>query len=218
MGRLLMPTKVRLRWVISIICGVVAGFAVVHSLGIPAALLTGWATLAIVNVSLTLTQIWKMDAAATKAHALEEDPGQRIARTVSIIASVASLSAVLVVVVEAREASGLHAYVLAGVALVSVASSWVLIHTDYLLRYAHFYFEIDEHGETLGGIDFNQQEDPEYTDFAYFSFGLGMSYQVSDTNLSRNVIRRLVLGQTTLAYLFGAGILATVINLVSGLG
>jgi uncharacterized membrane protein len=67
------------------------------------------------------------------------------------------------------------------------------------------------------GIDFNQDEDPEYTDFAYFSVGLGMTYQVSDTDITRNAIRRVVIAQTLLAYLFGAGILATVINLIAGL-
>ena len=57
-----------------------------------------------------------------------------------------------------------------------------------------------------------------YTDFAYFSFGLGMTYQVADTNVRTDAVRRIVLAQTLLAYLFGAVILATVINLVTGLG
>ena len=84
---------------------------------------------------------------------------------------------------------------------------------DYMLRYAHLYYT-----EPIGGIAFNQREDPMYTDFAYFSVGLGMTYQVADTNVSQNVIRRTVIAQTLLAYLFGAVILATVINLVAGLG
>ena len=67
-------------------------------------------------------------------------------------------------------------------------------------------------------IDFNQDEPPEYTDFAYFSVGLGMTYQVADTNVTRNEVRRIVIAQTLLGYLFGAGIIATVINLITGLG
>lgn len=56
-----------------------------------------------------------------------------------------------------------------------------------------------------------------YSDFGYFSLGLGMTYQVADTNVQANEFRRLVVAQTLLAYLFGAVILATVINLVSGI-
>jgi uncharacterized membrane protein len=122
------------------------------------------------------------------------------------------LTAVGVVLVQARSASDLEASLLAGVAVLSVVSSWVLIQTDYLLHYARVYYEGDARG-----IDFNQDEDPEYTDFAYFSVGLGMTYQVSDTDITRNAIRRVVIAQTLLAYLFGAGILATVINLIAGL-
>ena len=68
-----------------------------------------------------------------------------------------------------------------------------------------------------GGIDFNQEESPQYSDFAYLSFDLGMTYQVSDTTLRSSELRRTVLKHTLLSYLFGSVILATVINLVAGL-
>jgi len=126
---------------------------------------------------------------------------------------VASLAAVAVVAVQAQRTSGAESYSLAGIAVLSVVSSWLLIQTDYLLHYARVYYQDD-----AGGIDFNQSEDPEYTDFAYFSVGLGMTYQVADTNVKTNAIRRIVIAQTMLAYLFGAGIIATVINLITNLG
>ena len=97
--------------------------------------------------------------------------------------------------------------------MVSVAASWVLIQLEYVLRYARMYY-----AEPVGGIDFNQQQDPEYTDFVYVSVGLGMTYQISDTNISGNGMRRVVIAQTVLAYLFGTVILASIINLVVGLG
>jgi uncharacterized membrane protein len=203
---------VRLRWAVSVACGAVAGVATAEPLGIAAGLLAAWAALALVSSAWTLLQIWPMDATATREHATTEDPGRRIARIIAIIGSVMSLTAVGVVLVQARSASDLEASLLAGVAVLSVVSSWVLIQTDYLLHYARVYYEGDARG-----IDFNQDEDPEYTDFAYFSVGLGMTYQVSDTDITRNAIRRVVIAQTLLAYLFGAGILATVINLIAGL-
>jgi len=171
-----------------------------------------------VNTASTLVQVWPMDAAATRAHATVEDPGRRVARLVAVTGSVMSLAAVVVVVVQARHAEGAEAYPLAGIAVCSVVCSWLLIQTDYLLHYARVYYQDDGSGSPERGIDFNQREDPEYTDFAYFSVGLGMTYQVADTDVSRSDVRRVVIAQTLLGYLFGAGILATVINLISGLG
>ncbi|MFF1875947.1 DUF1345 domain-containing protein, partial [Kitasatospora herbaricolor] len=70
---------------------------------------------------------------------------------------------------------------------------------------------------TEGGIDFNQKEAPQYSDFAYLSFTLGMTYQVSDTNIGNTTIRNTVLRHTLLSYLFGTVILATTVNLIAGL-
>jgi len=69
-----------------------------------------------------------------------------------------------------------------------------------------------------GGIDFNQQQLPQYSDFAYLSFTLGMTFQVSDTNISSSYIRRSILHHVLLSYLFGTVIVAATVNLVAGLG
>jgi uncharacterized membrane protein len=204
---------VRLRAALSIVAGAVAGVLVAPYLGIAAGILSGWGVFALVNVVWVLPLIWHMDAASTRAHATLEAPARQVARLISIIGSIVSLGAVLVVIIQAQKAPGAEEYVLAGVAVLSVASSWALIHTEYVLRYARMYYT-----EPVGGIDFNQQEDPEYTDFVYFSVGLGMTYQVSDTNITRNEFRRVVIAQTVLGYLFGTVILASIINLVVGLG
>lgn len=202
-----------LRWAAWMLCGLAAGLAVSPLLGLAAALLAGWAVFALVGSVWTLLEVWRMDAAQTREHATAEDPGRSLARAVATLGSVASLAAVAVVAVQAQRTSGAESYSLAGIAVLSVVSSWLLIQTDYLLRYARVYYQDD-----AGGIDFNQSEDPEYTDFAYFSVGLGMTYQVADTNVKTNAIRRIVIAQTMLAYLFGAGIIATVINLITNLG
>jgi len=206
-------TRAPLREAAAVVGGIAAGVAVAGVLGLAAGLLAGWAALAAIDVAWVLSVVWRMDAAQTRAHAMIEDPGRRVARVVAVLGSVASLGAVVVVLVQTRDADEVTAFVLAGIAVVAVAASWALIQVDYLLRYARVYY-----GEPEGGIDFNQAEPPAYTDFAYFSLGLGMTYQVADTNVTRNEIRRIVIAQTLLAYLFGAVILATVINLVTSLG
>lgn len=218
MSALSVRGQVRLRWSLVLILGAAVGLLVAPWLGVAAGLLAGWAALAIANTAWVLLQIWPMDAEQTERHATAEDLGRKTARLIATFGSVVSLAAVAVVAVQAHRTFGVESYLLAGTAVLSVAASWALIQTDYLLHYARVYYERDARGERLGGIVFNQDEDPQYTDFAYFSVGLGMTYQVADTNVTRNGVRRIVIAQTLLGYLFGAGIMATVINLITGLG
>jgi len=117
------------------------------------------------------------------------------------------------VLVQAAVASGIERALIAGLAIGSVALSWILLHTLFALRYARLYYR-----EPAGGIDFNQDEKPRYTDFAYLAFTLGMTYQVSDTDVTDHRIRATVLGHSLLSFVFGAFILATTINLIAGLG
>lgn len=208
-------TRTAVRGPLSIAVGILVGVLVTPLLGWGAALLAGWAALAIVNLSWLLLALWPMDAAQTRAHATGEDPGRVVARAIALGGSLASLGAVVAVLAHADDEPA-TARLVAIVALTSVAASWSLIQVDYMLRYAHRYYARVAAGRP-GGIDFNQDEPPMYSDFGYFSVGLGMSYQVSDTNIQTNEIRRIVVAQTLLAYLFGAVILATVINLVAGI-
>ncbi|MDR6865579.1 putative membrane protein [Microbacterium resistens] len=203
----------RIRALVSVLVGIGAGVATTPALGLAAGILAGWGGVAAVSVTWVLLVVWRMDPAQTRAHATVEDPGHSVARFITIVGSVVSLAAVLVVVIQARNEQGPQQFLLAGVAVLSVAASWALIQVDYMLRYARLYY-----AKPVGGIVFNQDEDPEYTDFAYFSVGLGMTYQVADTNVTDNAFRRIVIAQTLLAYLFGAVILGTIINLITGLG
>ena len=88
-----------------------------------------------------------------------------------------------VVLVAASSAHGSREWALAGLAVGSVALSWVLVHTLFTLRYARLYHSAG------GGVDFNQDEPPRYVDFAYVAFTIGMTFQVSDTDLKTTAIR-----------------------------
>lgn len=209
-------SRVAVRGPLSIAVGIGTAAAAMPALGIVTGLLAGWAALAIVNVAWLLIALWPMDAAQTRAHATTEDPGRAVARTIALAGSIVSLGAVVAVLIHSRD-DPRTAALTAGVAILAVAASWALIQVDYMLRYAHRYYSRREMGQG-GGIDFNQEDDPMYSDFGYFSVGLGMTYQVSDTNVGANEIRRIVVAQTLVAYLFGAVILASVVNLVAGLG
>ena len=212
MSRTTSPPSTLVRAIVAIAAGAVAAAAAVPALGFAAALLVGWSVLALTSVIWVLVMVWPMDAERTRAHATTEDPGRQLARLVALVGSLVSLGAVGIVLIQTRERSQAEALLLAAIAVVSVVSSWALVQVDYMLRFAGLYY-----AEPVGGIDFNQDEDPEYTDFAYFAVGLGMTYQVADTSVRTNEIRRIVIAQTLLAYLFGSVILASIINLVAGI-
>jgi uncharacterized membrane protein len=202
-------TRVKL-YVALAICIVVAVvtsfFDVLHH-----AIIAGWATACLVYVVWVWSAVWRMDAADTKDHATLEDPGRRTVDLVLLIAAMASVVAVVWVLVDARSLKGGAQVGVALLAILSVALSWLLVHTLYTLRYARIYYRRD------GGVDFNQKEAPQYSDFAYLAFTLGMTYQVSDTNISSSYLRRTILGHTMLSYVFGTVIVAATVNLVAGL-
>jgi len=100
----------------------------------------------------------------------------------------------------------------AGLSILAVALAWAAVHTVFTTRYARLYYCGSD-----GGIDFNQDDPPQYSDFAYLAFTIGMTFQVSDTDLKTKLIRATALRHMLLSYLFGAVIIATTINLVAGL-
>jgi len=175
-------------------------------------LLIGWDVACLVYLTMVWTAIWPRSVPETARLAEYTDPTRAAADALALSAAVASLGAVAVVLVSANRSSGPGEIVRIVFALVSIALSWAVVHTLFTLRYAHLYYEgID------GGVDFNGDQ-PRYSDFAYLSFTIGMTFQVSDTALQTNLIRRTALMHGLLSYLFGTGILAITINLVASLG
>jgi uncharacterized membrane protein len=103
------------------------------------------------------------------------------------------------------------------VSLIGIALSWILLHTMFTLRYAHLYFILDDKDKAAGGIDFPNETNPDYIDFAYFSFTIGMTFQVSDVTTSSKRIRRFVLVHSLIAFVFNTLIVALTINTIASL-
>ena len=177
-----------------------------------AAPLIGWDVLALVYGSWTWVTVWPLDGSVAMADANREDPGRQLTDLVLIGAAIASLVAVGLVLFGASQARGWVVYGRAGLAVVSVFLSWLIVHTVYTLRYARLYYS-----GTPGGIDFNGDNAPDYRDFAYLAFTIGMTFQVSDTAITSKEIRRAVLGHAWLSFPLLAVIIASMVNLVSGL-
>lgn len=176
------------------------------------AVIIGWAVACITYIAWVLLTVLPMDAQVTAEHATSEDPARAVADLMVLAASLVSLATIVVLLGEATATSGMPRMFVASLTVVSVGLSWVLIHTLYTLRYASLYYS-----GTDGGVNFNQSEPPRYSDFAYLAFTLGMTFQVSDTDITSHDIRMTALRHSLLSFLFASVVLATVINLVVGL-
>lgn len=174
--------------------------------------LSAWDMAALVFVIWMWRSLWSLDAAGTAKQATRENPRRAAADSLLLSASIASLIAVGLVLVRAGHSSGLTKGLLIGLGVASIILAWSVVHTVFILRYAKLYYE-----GTPGGVDFNEEESPCYIDFAYLALTIGMTFQVSDTNLKTKDIRRTALRHALLSYAFGALIIATTINLIAGL-
>ncbi len=192
--------------------GVVVGVGSVFLRQGKSAPLLGWDALALTFCIWMWSSIWRLDPASTQAHSRRENPGREITDLVLIAAGLASIIAVGVVLFGATNDDGSTKFFEAGLAVFSVIVTWVTVHTVYTTRYAQLYYE-----GTPGGIDFNEDELPDYRDFAYLAFTIGMTFQVSDTDLKTKPIRRTALHQALVSFPLGTVIIAATINLVSGL-
>jgi uncharacterized membrane protein len=177
-----------------------------------AAILAGWDVAVAIYLVWTWSSAWRLDPGLTAQLAKREDPSTAVAELMVVGAGTALLVAVGFALVKAGQATGGTKAYLIALGLLSVVLSWTVVHTVYMLRYARAYYS-----EPDGGIEFNEQEPPTYTDFAYFSFTVGMCFQVSDTSITSKVIRRITLHHALLSYLFGAVLLGLVINVVATL-
>jgi uncharacterized membrane protein len=173
--------------------------------------LVGWDVAGAVFVAWVLVSTRGKDAAQTRAMAVMEDNSRVAADAILIGASIASLVGVALALVKAGgEQNPAHTLITA-LAFLSVVVSWTSVHTVYTLRYARLYYQAG------GGIDWHSGEPPDFGDFAYIALTLGMTFQVSDTDINSKAIRKTALRHAVLSYLFGVVILATTINVVASL-
>lgn len=174
----------------------------------------GWIAVSVVFLLWTWAVIWRMDAAATRQHALqfERDGTRRISHVIVIGACLAAFGGVGYLL---AATSGDKPDLAAGiVGILSVFGSWFVVHTVYMLRYARLYYNAPDKqqpGMDIGG------DPPTYLDFAYIAFSIGMCYSVPDISLTNRKLRMTVLSQGMVSYVFGTFIIAMTLNLVGGL-
>ena len=204
------PAGTRVTW--ALLGGAAAGVIASLLTPISASILLGWDVAVLIYLAWTWSAIQGLDPKVTAQLAKREDPSTPVADLVVIGAGTAMLAAVGFALAKAGEATGgMRAY-LVTLGLVSVVLSWAVVHTVFALKYARAYYS-----EPAGGIEFNEDEPPNYIDFAYYAFTIGMTFQVADTNITSRAVRRTTLHHALLSYLFGSVLLGLVINVVATL-
>ena len=181
-----------------------------------------WSSFSFTVLLMLWAIILTTTAAEVKVIAVKQDSSRTIISVFVLFASVVSLFAVVFLMrtLPNPKQAGYPYHV--GFAITSVILSWVMIHTIFAIRYAHLYYTLlyDERmsqKEHKGGLIFPSDDAPDYFDFAYFSFVIGMTWQVSDVQISSRRIRRMVLFHALLSFLYNTVILALTINIISGL-
>jgi len=191
--------------------GAIAGL-VVATWALALGPIVGWCVAASSALAWVWLIGWHQDAEGTERLAEEESRSHSTDLWV-VLAAVASLAAVAVAL---QRSSGKDPVAVATVLLsvLSVTLAWVMVNTVFALKYARlYYFDEPDHQ----GFDFGMESEPAYSDFAYLAFTVGMAY-ASEARPDHPDTRKVVLGHALLSYLFGTGLIAVAVSLVTNLG
>ncbi len=173
-------------------------------------------------ITLYLVMIANSDATTIRWRARITDEGKFVILFLTIIAATASLAAIFAQLAIIKDLKGSAKALHLSLAGLTILSAWVFIHLSFALHYAHEYF--DEHksvtGEKsslTGGLNFPGDGEPDYWDFLYFSFIIGVAAQTADVSITSKAMRRTSLGHSILSFFFNSAILALTINIAAGL-
>lgn len=190
-----------------------------HKLSIPELTLITWICFAFSLIIPQWIVILTAHPQEVSRIAKLEDSSRTFIFLFVIFASIVSLGAIIFLLKPDKQLSSAeltrHVLLTTG----SVLTSWWLVHTVFTFRYAHWYYSPDAKDKTkaAGGLQFPDETEPDYLDFVYFSFVIGMTFQVSDVEISSRAIRRMALVHALISFAFNTAIVALSINIISGL-
>ena len=212
----------RPRLIVSVAVAFIVYFGVPHAWEIATRTLVAWNTGAVLYIASTL---WAMSQATAKTirwRAQITDEGRFAILILVSLAAMAAIGAIFAHLAITKDLKGWDKGLHLGLAGFTIVSAWVFIHLTYALHYAHEYFDETkgvegEQPELKGGVKFPGTDEPDYWDFLYFSFIIGVASQTADVEITSKVIRRTSLAHSILSFFFNSAILALTINIASGL-
>jgi uncharacterized membrane protein len=179
----------------------------------------GYDAAAVAMLAFSWGVVMRTNAAETKVRAGAQDPGRNAAFAIVLVAvAFGFVAAFEILGPGSPDRLPQHEAVIYALGFLAVVLGWLLIHTIFVFRYAHlFYGDRDRNSQSDRGLTFPGTAEPSDVDFAYFSFVIGMTFQVSDVQITDPGIRRLVLAHGLISFGYNTAILALVVNTVSNL-
>ena len=206
----------KVRIVATLSCALIAYFAQPESIAWHTRLVGSWDVGTLVYLGLAWTIIRRADAKSTRAHALAQDTSGYIIFLFVLCAACASVVAIGFVVATIRDLAFWPKAWHLGLTLLALTSSWLLIQTVFAFHYARrYYVDLLEKAQHAGGLVFPGDPDPDYLDFAYYSFVVGMTSQVSDVQVTSRIMRHMTMVHGVLAFIFNIAVLALSINTIA---
>jgi uncharacterized membrane protein len=161
---------------------------------------------------LAVTTLLKRGEAAQMRHAAQANDANR-----TVLLGLTGVTMIVILVAVAGELKGKNDVVAIALVITTLVLAWLFSNMVYALHYAHlFYSPDDDSDDDAGGLGFPKCDEPDYWDFIYFSFTLGMTFQTSDVDIETRQLRRVVIGQCLAAFVFNLGVLAFSINVLGG--
>ena len=176
-------------------------------------ILLGWDAGVVLYVGIVSWIIVRLESREEMEHirarAAKEDEGRVAVLVLTVVATLASLAAIIILL---GRGDGKDAPLQLIFASATILLSWAFVHFIFAAHYAHeFYSE----GATASGLKFPGGEKPDYLDFLYFSFVIGMTFQVSDVGVTSRSIRRTVLAHAIISFLYNMALLAIMVNIAA---
>ncbi|MVM30836.1 DUF1345 domain-containing protein [Spirosoma sp. HMF4905] len=197
------------RLMIALVVAGIAYFVVPESYNVPAHITAVWVAFAVTVLVLAWTSMLVAHPRDLPKLSQLQDSSRLFILVFVVVAAVASLFAVIALLNSMDKNRREHILL----PILAVSSAWSLVHTVFIFRYAHLYYGNDRRpNKRPGGLDFPNEPEPDYLDFAYFSFVIGMTSQVSDVTIGSKEMRRTALSHGVLSFGFNAIIIALTIS------
>ncbi len=212
----------RPRLFISIVLGLALGFLMPASWRDMTRWLIAWNTSTLLYFILTGRLIVHASPASIRYRAKIQDEGRFTILILTSIAALTSMGAIVAQLASVKDLTGLIKGLHIVLAMATIVSAWLFIHLMFALHYAHDYFAAEEnldagHDHVRGGLKFPGTENPDYYDFLYFSYVIGVAAQTADVEITSKGMRKTALVHCILAFFFNSAVLALTINIAAGL-
>ncbi|PZP48339.1 MAG: DUF1345 domain-containing protein [Pseudopedobacter saltans] len=178
----------------------------------------GYSAFGIVLLGFYWVSFYRSPISHIQKEAQKEDSGRTVISFLILISILGSILAILLIIVS-KNANPQTKLLHIGSSILGVSIAWFLLHTIYTVKYAHIYYGNSKF-EKGCGLSFPEGDDymPDFKDFLYFSFVLGMTFQVSDVSITTKKMRHVALWHSLISFIFNVVIIAVTINLIAGLG